>query len=195
MLSEVETSESYLGRDDSFFYSLVFDATNQTLLADKGRIDVGDRHQADVPERMSQSEIGRDRNVKPTAEAATASADNDDDDAMSGDGLQIADGDEDMEVTAAAATAAAESTAAETKIDEAPPAKIAKISVTDHESIVYHPHHGLSDREIDQFLIIARFVFKAVGERCKPSVVFAAPSARFRAHSTSRRRSSCLRCT
>ena len=35
---------------DSFFYSLVYDPANQTLLADKGRIEIGDRHQATIPD-------------------------------------------------------------------------------------------------------------------------------------------------
>lgn len=33
---------------------------------------------------------------------------------------------------------------------------VGTVRVTDREFVVYHPHHGLSDRDIDQFLIIAR---------------------------------------
>ena len=32
------------------------------------------------------------------------------------------------------------------------------VECTERETVVYHPHHGLSDAEIDQFLLIARFV-------------------------------------
>lgn len=32
------------------------------------------------------------------------------------------------------------------------------IPTTDREYVVYHPHHSLTDRDIDQFLIIARAV-------------------------------------
>lgn len=32
------------------------------------------------------------------------------------------------------------------------------VSTTEREALVYHPHHNLTDRDIDQFLIIARFV-------------------------------------
>jgi hypothetical protein len=67
MLSEVETCESYLNREDSFFYSLVFDATNQTLLADKGKIDVGEKHQAEIPEKLPQSVIDHERGLDGTS--------------------------------------------------------------------------------------------------------------------------------
>lgn len=32
------------------------------------------------------------------------------------------------------------------------------IRTTERETVVYHPHHNLSDRDVDQFLIIARAV-------------------------------------
>lgn len=32
------------------------------------------------------------------------------------------------------------------------------VECTERESLVYHPNHSLSDAEIDQFLLIARFV-------------------------------------
>ena len=34
---------------DTFFYSLVYDPQQKTLLADKGEIRVGTRYQADIP--------------------------------------------------------------------------------------------------------------------------------------------------
>ncbi|KAL0621079.1 Tigger transposable element-derived protein 1 [Plecturocebus cupreus] len=42
-----------LGKDmDTFFYSLVYDPSLKTLLADKGEIRVGPRYQADIPEML-----------------------------------------------------------------------------------------------------------------------------------------------
>lgn len=37
---------------DTFFYSLVYDPSLKTLLADKGEIRVGPRYQADVPDML-----------------------------------------------------------------------------------------------------------------------------------------------
>lgn len=37
---------------DTFFYSLVYDPSVKTLLADKGEIRVGPRYQADIPEML-----------------------------------------------------------------------------------------------------------------------------------------------
>uniref|UniRef100_A0AC35EUI4 BAH domain-containing protein n=1 Tax=Panagrolaimus sp. PS1159 TaxID=55785 RepID=A0AC35EUI4_9BILA len=45
-LSSVETPDMYLNREDTYFYSLVYDPTNETLIADKGAIEVGEKHQA-----------------------------------------------------------------------------------------------------------------------------------------------------
>lgn len=39
---------------DTFFYSLVYDPSLKTLLADKGEIRVGPRYQADVPEMLCE---------------------------------------------------------------------------------------------------------------------------------------------
>lgn len=41
LFNETESLASYLGKEDMFFYSLVFDPTQKTLLADKGEIRVG----------------------------------------------------------------------------------------------------------------------------------------------------------
>lgn len=37
---------------DTFFYSLVYDPSLKTLLADKGEIRVGPKYQADVPDML-----------------------------------------------------------------------------------------------------------------------------------------------
>lgn len=45
---------------DCFFYSLVFDPVQKTLLADQGEIRVGCKYQAEIPERLVEGEW-RDR--------------------------------------------------------------------------------------------------------------------------------------
>ncbi|MFH4976626.1 hypothetical protein AB6A40_003335 [Gnathostoma spinigerum] len=110
LLSEVETPDSYLGRDDAFFYSLVYDPFAQTLLADKGEIRVGEKYQCDVPEEMEPDAL--------------------DDNKENGNLV----------------------------IDETVTDGLPVIETTDREVLVYHPHHSLTDRDIDQFLIIARAV-------------------------------------
>lgn len=37
---------------DTFFYCLVFDPTQKTLLADKGEIRVGNRYQSEIPAKL-----------------------------------------------------------------------------------------------------------------------------------------------
>jgi len=46
LLSEVETVTSYSSREDAFFYALVFDPNQKTLLADRGDIRIGSGYQA-----------------------------------------------------------------------------------------------------------------------------------------------------
>ena len=45
LLSEVENSASYCNRDDAFFYALVYDPTQKTLVADRGEIRIGTGYQ------------------------------------------------------------------------------------------------------------------------------------------------------
>ncbi|XP_045483223.1 metastasis-associated protein MTA3 [Harmonia axyridis] len=91
LFNETESLNSYLGKDDLFFYCLVFDPTQKTLLADKGEIRVGNRYQCDV---------------LPPVRRETDPADERD---------------------------------------------------TDHlETLVWTPEHGLTDRQIDQFLVVSR---------------------------------------
>uniref|UniRef100_A0AAR2L3G9 Metastasis associated 1 family, member 3 n=1 Tax=Pygocentrus nattereri TaxID=42514 RepID=A0AAR2L3G9_PYGNA len=56
LLNETESVLSYLDKEDTFFYSLVYDPTQKTLLADKGEIRVGPRFQADVPDMLPEGE-------------------------------------------------------------------------------------------------------------------------------------------
>lgn len=54
LLNETESLLSYAQKDDHFFYSLVYDPAQKTLLADKGEIRVGSRFQADVTPLLGQ---------------------------------------------------------------------------------------------------------------------------------------------
>ncbi|KAL1501142.1 hypothetical protein ABEB36_006526 [Hypothenemus hampei] len=56
LLNETEALCSYLNKDDMFFYCLVYDPTQKTLLADKGEIRVGSRYQCDVPPLLKDGE-------------------------------------------------------------------------------------------------------------------------------------------
>lgn len=76
---------------DTFFYCLVFDPTQKTLLADKGEIRVGSSYQTEVPPLLRDSE----KDPRLT------------------EGL---------------------------------------------ETLVWTPHHNLTDRKIDQFLVVSRSV-------------------------------------
>ncbi|XP_064020111.1 metastasis-associated protein MTA3 isoform X3 [Pogoniulus pusillus] len=57
LLNETESVLSYLEKEDAFFYSLVYDPSLKTLLADKGEIRVGPRYQADVPDMLAEGEL------------------------------------------------------------------------------------------------------------------------------------------
>uniref|UniRef100_A0A8C4Q708 Metastasis associated 1 family member 3 n=1 Tax=Eptatretus burgeri TaxID=7764 RepID=A0A8C4Q708_EPTBU len=62
LLNETECLKSYLEKEDCFFYSLVYDPMQKTLLADKGEIRVGARFQAEIPDRLLEGETdGRDQ--------------------------------------------------------------------------------------------------------------------------------------
>ncbi|XP_056648373.1 metastasis-associated protein MTA3 isoform X2 [Diorhabda sublineata] len=91
LFNETEALASYLNKDDMFFYCLVFDPTQKTLLADKGEIRVGSRYQCDVPPMLRDTEED-DRNLNEL------------------------------------------------------------------ENLVWTPEHNLSDRQIDQFLVVSRSV-------------------------------------
>ncbi|KAL6423254.1 hypothetical protein ACFW04_010131 [Cataglyphis niger] len=94
LLNETESLLSYLNKEDSFFYCLVFDPAQRTLLADKGEIRVGSRYQAiDIPAVLTTAE-------------------------KEGDSRKL----------------------------------------QDLETLVWTPRHNLTDRQIDQFLVISRSV-------------------------------------
>uniref|UniRef100_A0A669PHV9 Metastasis associated 1 n=1 Tax=Phasianus colchicus TaxID=9054 RepID=A0A669PHV9_PHACC len=67
LLNETESLKSYLEREDFFFYSLVYDPQQKTLLADKGEIRVGNRYQADITDLLKEGEDdGRDQSKLET---------------------------------------------------------------------------------------------------------------------------------
>lgn len=53
LLNELEDVRTYLEREDTFFYSMVYDPNQKTLLVDKGEIRVGADYQAEVPAYIS----------------------------------------------------------------------------------------------------------------------------------------------
>merc|ERR1719318_707050 len=61
LLSEVETFTSYTNRDDAFFYALVFDPHQKTLLADRGNIRIGSEYQVALPALVKE---GRDETLE-----------------------------------------------------------------------------------------------------------------------------------
>ncbi|CAI5450298.1 unnamed protein product [Caenorhabditis angaria] len=131
LLGEVEDCSGYLAADDTFFYSLVYDPVNQTLLADKGAIRVGEKYQA-VMDAEDDAEAEADAEGVKKEEKMEMDEEEEEE-----NGLKI-----DEESAEPAATKLT------TKITEE----------IDRDVQVYHPYHELSEREIDQFLIIARAV-------------------------------------
>lgn len=45
---------------DAFFYSLVYDPQQKTLLADKGEIRVGNKYQADITDFLKEGTYAKD---------------------------------------------------------------------------------------------------------------------------------------
>lgn len=56
LLNETDVLTGYLEREDCFFYSLVFDPVQKTLLADQGEIRVGSKYQADIPDKLDEGQ-------------------------------------------------------------------------------------------------------------------------------------------
>ncbi|GMR59140.1 hypothetical protein PMAYCL1PPCAC_29335, partial [Pristionchus mayeri] len=136
LLNEVETIQSY-DRDDAFFYSLMFDPAQSTLLADKGAIRVGDKYQCVVPEKEEE------RNTEEETDKKEVKKEDEDEE----NGRLMIDEEE-------------EKKEANEEGDEEE--GIHEMSHGDEREtvkvLVYHPHHSLTDRDIDQFLIVARAV-------------------------------------
>jgi len=49
LLHKAESIFSYIRQEDTFFYTLVYDRTNETLFEDRGEIKIGSYYQAEVP--------------------------------------------------------------------------------------------------------------------------------------------------
>ena len=49
LLNELEDIHSYLEQEDTFFYTMVYDPNQKTLLVDKGEIRVSADYQAEIP--------------------------------------------------------------------------------------------------------------------------------------------------
>ncbi|XP_024917994.1 metastasis-associated protein MTA2 [Cynoglossus semilaevis] len=56
LLNETDILAGYLEKEDCFFYSLVFDPVQKTLLADQGEIRVGSKYQAEIPDKLAEGE-------------------------------------------------------------------------------------------------------------------------------------------
>lgn len=53
LLNELEDVAVYLQKEDTFFYTMVYDPNQKTLLVDKGEIRVGPDYQAEIPPYIS----------------------------------------------------------------------------------------------------------------------------------------------
>ncbi|KAF8384172.1 lin-40 [Pristionchus pacificus] len=138
LLNEVETIDSY-ERPDAFFYSLMFDPGQSTLLADKGAIRVGDKYQCVVPEKEEErKEEGEEEKIKETKK------EEDDEDE---NGVLMIDEEEDKK-----------DDKEDGEGEDGDEKRNDYGNRDEREVLVYHPHHSLTDRDIDQFLIVARAV-------------------------------------
>ena len=57
LLSEVENAQSYLSRDDAFFYALVYDPHAKTLVADRGEIRIGSTYQVCIERYFALTQL------------------------------------------------------------------------------------------------------------------------------------------
>eukprot|EP00061_Rhincodon_typus_P018620 g47857.t1 len=64
LLNETEQLSEYLDREDCFYYSLVFDPLQKTLIADQGEIRVGPKYQADIPDKLADGESDNRNQLK-----------------------------------------------------------------------------------------------------------------------------------
>ncbi|XP_072407283.1 metastasis-associated protein MTA2 isoform X2 [Chiloscyllium punctatum] len=64
LLNETEQLSEYLDREDCFYYSLVFDPLQKTLIADQGEIRVGPKYQADIPDKLAEGESDNRNQLK-----------------------------------------------------------------------------------------------------------------------------------
>lgn len=74
LLNETDVLVGYLEKEDCFFYSLVFDPVQKTLLADQGEIRVGSKYQAEIPDKLA--EVESDTRVQEKLETKVWDPDN-----------------------------------------------------------------------------------------------------------------------
>ncbi|KAJ8337649.1 hypothetical protein SKAU_G00366150 [Synaphobranchus kaupii] len=74
LLNETDVLVGYLEKEDCFFYSLVFDPVQKTLLADQGEIRVGSKYQAEIPDKLA--EVEADSRVQEKLETKVWDPDN-----------------------------------------------------------------------------------------------------------------------
>ncbi|KAF1752619.1 hypothetical protein GCK72_019174 [Caenorhabditis remanei] len=167
LLGDCEEAENYLPHEDTFYHSLVYDPTAQTLLADKGAIRVGEKYQAVVDDWMEPEEREAKEKaekeakelaekVKKEEEEARIQQEKEDEDFENGrDQLRI---DEDEEMPEEKEKKEVDD---EIKIEsnENEALQTEKPKTSDSREVpVWHPYHDLVDRDIDQYLIVARSV-------------------------------------
>lgn len=70
LCDDVESPLSYLGREDAFFYTMVYDPNTKTLTPpERGDIRVGSRYQAEVlPKKLEEAELSTDDRDPSTLE-------------------------------------------------------------------------------------------------------------------------------
>lgn len=56
LLNELEDIRTYLEEEDTFYYSMVYDPNQKTLLVDKGEIRTGTDYQAEIPPYIDPGE-------------------------------------------------------------------------------------------------------------------------------------------
>ena len=57
LLNELEDIHTYLDKEDTFFFTMVYDPNQKTLLVDKGEIRVGTDYQAEIPPYVDPGEV------------------------------------------------------------------------------------------------------------------------------------------
>jgi len=57
LLNETEDLKSYITKPDCFYYTLVYDPLQKTLVADRGEIRVGNKHQAEISEKVKKNTV------------------------------------------------------------------------------------------------------------------------------------------
>uniref|UniRef100_A0A8R1DQR5 Uncharacterized protein n=1 Tax=Caenorhabditis japonica TaxID=281687 RepID=A0A8R1DQR5_CAEJA len=155
LLGDCEDAEIYLPHEDTFFHSLVYDPTAQTLLADKGAIRVGEKYQAEVDAWMEPAELEKKEREERLArkirreeeeEAAAAAAASEELEKDEKEKEDIENGNEEKEDV-------------KPKIEAAEPKKSDENEdIATRDIPIWDPNHGLLDKDIDQYLIIARSV-------------------------------------